>query len=82
MTKPKTALENTQTEIGSNFIDQLLDRYEAGMAAKRLLNKQMRAIKTVIESNGFNPDEMLKERAKAREEAKKNASNENSGDAN
>lgn len=67
MTKPKTtvssATENATVQANASFtpfVEQLIAQYKAGMQAKKSIAREMRAIRTILESNGVDVVAMFK----------------------
>ena len=67
MTKPKTTVSSeTETQsVQANasftpFVEQLIAQYKAGVQAKKSIAREMRAIRTILESNGVDVVAMFK----------------------
>lgn len=63
MTKPKTETETNTVQANASFtpfVEQLIAQYKAGMQAKKSIAREMRAIRTILESNGVDVVAMFK----------------------
>lgn len=63
MTKPKTETETNTVQANASFtpfLEQLIAQYKAGMQAKKSIAREMRAIRTILESNGVDVVAMFK----------------------
>ena len=63
MTKPKTETETNTVQANASFtpfVEQLIAQYKAGVQAKKSIAREMRAIRTILESNGVDVVAMFK----------------------
>lgn len=68
MTKPKVVSNNDTENLTASttvsftpFVDQLIAQYKTGMAMRKNVAREMRAIKTILQSNGVDIVAVLKQ---------------------